>query len=214
MATTIVVGNVKGGVGKSTTAVQLALHAGRRLGRVVLVDADPGRSALSWATQAKGWPHDRVPVVSHVTPDLPRRLRGLTAGADLVVIDTPHDPNEGTQGGRMLASAIAVADVVVVPTSIADGDLDRLPDMFAAIAAEEDRREVAWHLALVKVDLRRREEANELRAEMLAESAPVLASMVPYRVAIERAFGTADLMPWYEPLAVEVLDLALGAGVA
>src|SRR6185295_20091502 len=106
--TTIVSANVKGGVGKTTTAVQLALYASALGERTLLIDADPGRSALSWATRAEAWPHDRVPVIAHHQPDLPRRLPGLADGFGLIVIDTPHDPTGGGQVGPMLASALAV----------------------------------------------------------------------------------------------------------
>ena len=45
----IVVSNVKGGVGKTTTAVYLAAAAARRdRGPVVLVDADPQGATAEW----------------------------------------------------------------------------------------------------------------------------------------------------------------------
>ena len=45
----IVVSNVKGGVGKTTTAVYLAAVAARRgRGPVLLVDADPQGSSAEW----------------------------------------------------------------------------------------------------------------------------------------------------------------------
>ena len=42
----ITVGNIKGGVGKTTLAVNLAIHAGKNLGKsVVLIDADDQSTA-------------------------------------------------------------------------------------------------------------------------------------------------------------------------
>jgi chromosome partitioning protein len=197
----LTVGNVKGGVGKSTTAVQLALHAAARGQRVLLVDADPGRSALSWATRAgASWPAE-LAVVAHPWPDLPRRLRSLAAGFDTVVIDTPHSPTEGTEVGAQLAAGIAVADELVVPTAPAPADLDRLADVISAIDAEENRRDLSWHLALTRVDLRSRAQLALVRAEMARRGLPVLDAVVPQRAAVAQAFGTGRLCLEYAGLA-------------
>ena len=226
--TCIVSANVKGGVGKTTTAVQLALYASALGERTLLIDADPGRSALSWATRAPDWPHDRVPVIAHHQPDLPRRLPGLAAGFGTVIIDTPHDPTGGGQVGPMLASALAVADLLVVPTSPAPADLDRLEDLLAAIAREQARRDLDWLVALVRVDLRRKTTSHEVVDAMVLRDLPVLpivhhvpddlgtpmvhpvSTWVPERAAVEDAFGTAQTCPEYAGLAAAVLARSVG----
>lgn len=223
---TIAVGHVKGGVGKSTTAVQLALHAGAAGHRTLLLDADPGRTTQSWAARAPDWPHDRVPVFAHHRPDLPRRLPGLAHGYDLVVIDTPHDPTGGVQAGEMLVSAIAVADLLVVPTSPAPADLDRLTDLLAAIAREQSRRDLDWLIALTRVDLRSRAAAAEVVDAMFTRQLPILAlttlvedgatrtaTWVPERSAVRRAFGSARVLVEYSGLATAVFARALGQTV-
>jgi chromosome partitioning protein len=203
---TITIGNVKGGVGKTTTAVQTALHAAHRGVRTLLLDADPGRSSLSWATRAgDAWPHELVPVIAHHHPDLPRRLEGLAAGYDLVIIDTPHDPTGGGQVGPMLASAMAVADLLVIPTPPSGADLDRLDDLLAAIAREEARRDLDWTLALTRVDLRRRGIAGEVAEALAHRQIPAALAWVPERASVEDAFGTAARLVEYEALALELL---------
>jgi chromosome partitioning protein len=206
----IVVGNVKGGTAKTTTAVQLALHAGGAGNRTLLVDADPGRSALSWVTRAgEDWPHAMVPVIAYHQPDLPRRLPGLAEGYDLVIIDTPHDPAGGARVGAMLVAAIAVADLLIVPSAPSGADLDRLDDLLTAIAAEEARRDLAWAIALVRVDGRRRGLAEFIAAGLDERQLPVLdiAVAVPERAAVEDAFGSPVTLVEYEPLAGAVLAM-------
>lgn len=215
MPFTLVVGNVKGGVGKSTTAAQLALHAAALGQRTLLIDADPGRSALSWATRAGDeWPHAMAPVIAHHTPDLPRRLDGLAAGYELVIVDTPHDPTGAGQVGPMLASAIAVADLLVIPTSPAPADLDRLGDLLEAVDREEARRRFDWTLALVMVDLRRRTLATELHEALGDRRLPLapLATAVPTRAAVADAFGTGRPLVEYSALAAHLFAaVATGA---
>jgi chromosome partitioning protein len=205
----IVVGNVKGGTAKTTTAVQLALHAGGAGNRTLLVDADPGATAMSWVTRAgEDWPHAMVPAIAYHAPDLPRRLPGLAEGYDLVVIDTPHDPTGGARVGAMLTAAIAVADLLLVPSAPAGADLDRLDDLLAAIAAEEARRDLRWLIALVRVDLRRRGIYHDVATALAGRHLPVLTElMVPERAAVEDAFGTPVVLVEYAALATTVLDL-------
>jgi len=102
----IVVSNVKGGVGKTTTAVYLAVAAARRgLEPVTLVDADPQGSTAEWydADPFAGVDLVEGPSVRTVT-------KAMEQAEGLVVVDTP--PGEGT----IVRAALARADAVIIPT--------------------------------------------------------------------------------------------------
>jgi chromosome partitioning protein len=103
----IAVANVKGGVGKTTTAVYLAAAAAERGGfdPVALVDADRQASSAEWLEER---PIDDVAVVE--APSERTLKRAMSRNGGLNVIDTPP----GDQ--RLLQSAIASADAVVIPT--------------------------------------------------------------------------------------------------
>jgi len=102
----IVVSNVKGGVGKTTTAVYLAAVAGRRgRGPVVLVDADPQGSTAEWYDAD---PLDGVELVEG--PSVRTVGKAMNQEDGIVVVDTP--PGEGT----VVQAALGRADAVVIPT--------------------------------------------------------------------------------------------------
>ena len=102
----IVVSNVKGGVGKTTTAVYLAAVAGRRgRGPVVLVDADPQGSTAEWYDAD---PLDGVELVEG--PSVRTVGKAMNQEEAIVVVDTPPG------GGIVVQAALGRADAVVIPT--------------------------------------------------------------------------------------------------
>jgi chromosome partitioning protein len=102
----IVVSNVKGGVGKTTTAVYLAGVAAQK-GRspVRLVDADRQGSAAEWF---ETMPIEGVDLLE--APSERTVIRAMESGEGVVVVDTP--PGEE----RIVRAALTRADVVVIPT--------------------------------------------------------------------------------------------------
>ncbi len=102
----IVVSNVKGGVGKTTTAVYLAAVAAQR-GRhpIVLVDADPQGSTAEWYDAE---PFEGVELIEG--PSVRTVTKAMNQGDGIVVVDTP--PGEGA----VVQAALARADAVVIPT--------------------------------------------------------------------------------------------------
>jgi chromosome partitioning protein len=102
----IVVGNVKGGVGKTTTAVYLAAAAvDRGWDPVTLVDADRQASSAEWLEESPIAGVDLVEAPSERTV-----ARAMAKGDGLVVVDTPPGDE------RVVRAAVERADAVVIPT--------------------------------------------------------------------------------------------------
>lgn len=104
---TIAIQSQKGGTGKTTTALNLAVAAERAGHAAVVIDLDPQASAAGWKDTRPG----ETPVVVSVAPA--RLSQALQAaqegGADVVLIDTaPHAESAA------LAAAKA-ADLILIP---------------------------------------------------------------------------------------------------
>ena len=104
--TNLVVSNVKGGVGKTTTSVYLsAVAVARGYDPVVLVDADRQASSAEWYEER---PIEGVSIVE--APSERTLKRAMSNHGGLAIVDTPPGDE------RLLQSAIGSADAVVIPT--------------------------------------------------------------------------------------------------
>ncbi len=93
--------NSKGGVGKTTIAVHLAVWLSRKKRRVVFIDADPQQSASAWVQKLS------VPLESLNGPEeVLRRVADLTDDADDIVIDGPAGLSETTRAIMLRADRV------------------------------------------------------------------------------------------------------------
>jgi chromosome partitioning protein len=124
----IAVSNVKGGVGKTTTAVYLAAVAAERGDDVLLVDADPHASSAIWLEER---PIDGVTVVE--APSERTLKRAMSSDDVLVIIDTPPGDE------RLVRAAIDAADSVVIPTRAGGVEFPRVATTLDMLPARTPR---------------------------------------------------------------------------
>jgi chromosome partitioning protein len=116
----LVVAALKGGVGKTTTAVYLSALATANRKWATLVDADPQASAADWLDDTEDPSFERVDLAEAPTERLLAKALDRLDPEDTAVVDTPPDHE------RLLAKALERADVVVVPTRVGGVETPRV----------------------------------------------------------------------------------------
>lgn len=175
MPTIISIGNKKGGVGKTTTAVQLAQAIGKQ-GKTVLLDADEDlQCAVKW--RGGDYPDWNFEAVRYSAAS-----ETLTRNADFLVLDTKG----GETGGDLLELA-RQSDLLIIPTKpdglSTDGLMETLQDLIAAGVGN-------YRVLIVANEGTRGEELREALAD---QGIPVLNTIIRKSVAVGDA--VAGRMP-------------------
>ncbi len=106
--------NQKGGVGKTTIAINLAGCLSESGARVLLLDADPQGSVLQWQSITDRHPFE---VKHHPASFTAKAIRNLAKGMEHLVIDSPPAMGDITR------SVMNVSDLVIIPIGPSPLDL-------------------------------------------------------------------------------------------
>lgn len=112
----IVIGSQKGGVGKSTLAVNVGGYLLEKGHSVMIVDADDQQSVMSWYND-RDESRQRLPVVS-ASGNIKNTLYELNKHYDYVIADTAG------RDSQELRSGLLAADIFITPIRPSQMDLD------------------------------------------------------------------------------------------
>jgi chromosome partitioning protein len=184
---TIAIVSQKGGSGKTTVAVHLAVCAQLSGKTAAIIDLDPQASALEWHSRRDA----ESPEVIKATPEqLPALLKSAKAnGADLAIIDTaPHSD-------RVAVAAANLADLVLIPCRPSAFDVAAIGTTFNLLKVTKalDRTAVLLNAAPSRGLLTDTAEAG------LSEIVPVIPVRLHQRAAYSHAINSGHSVEEYEP---------------
>lgn len=176
----------KGGSGKTTLAVHMAVCARRQNIRTALIDLDPQGSAHDWNESREG--ENKLDAVRASSGQLAALLKqAKAAGADLVIVDTaPHSDSAA-------AIVAQLSDFILMPCRPARFDLK-------AIGSTAQIAKLAKTPAAVVINAAPRGKlADEARAALEQQGITVIDPVLQQRAAYSHAVIDGRSVHEYEP---------------
>lgn len=183
----LVVGMLKGGTGKTTTAVFSALHYAEQGRDVVVLDGDQtSQSAYDWArlAQSAGDPLPFEVVRFPFADDVAAEVARLRTQHDVVVIDA------GGGSAQYLEEACSAADVLLMPLAPTGFDARRLAATLqsAERAAQRNPGGLIAYVTMVRADART-SAPRRWRQQLLTDKRPLTDTSIGDRVLYADAYG-------------------------
>ena len=186
--------NLKGGTGKTTTAIYMATTIHEMGRQVAVIDADNEQSALNWA-QGGLLPFEVLPMDKD---QLGKQARAQAEQGRMVFIDCAPN-NRDT-----LYAAALVADKIIIPVAPTGHDVNRLEATLALLVEVEQSRDKDLANILVTRWDKRRVLAREFID--IFKDYPVLENKISDRVVYQKEFG---ILPTFTREYQDVLEEVL-----
>jgi chromosome partitioning protein len=188
MAVVVAMASLKGGTGKTTVGLNLAVAAEEAGMRTVVVDVDPQQASAKWG-DLRSVTGKNPNVISAMAARLPQTIGSLTnLGAELVVIDT------AAHAEGILVSTIDLADLVLIPCRPTIIDLQYLATTIQLTTLR--RKTAAVVLNSVATRTIDRCQAEGAISDMGVNLVPVsVSNLVAYARAITIGQGVTEFEP-------------------
>lgn len=188
MTVVLAMASLKGGTGKTTVCLNLAVTAEEAGLKTVVIDVDPQQASAKWG-DLRAVTARSPTVISAMAARLPQAMESAEAlGAKLIVIDT------AAHAEGILVSSIDAADLVLIPCRPTIVDLQYLASTVQLTALR--RKNAAVVLNAVQTRTVDRCQAEGAITDMGINLVPVgVSNLVAYARAITTGQGVTEFEP-------------------
>lgn len=187
----ITVGNTKGGVGKTTIAVNLAVEAAKDGKNVLLIDTDPQGSSTAFRAERE---KDDIKAIALVSEKLHKDIKGFVTAFDFIIIDA------GGRDTAVFRSAVAACNLFLLPVLPSQFDVWAAEDAVSIFKEIQPFNDMVGRMVLnmVRPNTKVSTEAQEALAEY-EDDLPLLAERLHNRVAFKTSISKGQGVTEYEP---------------
>ena len=187
----ITVGSTKGGVGKSTISVNMAVEAAKEGKRILLIDTDPQGSSLDFRRERES---EDIKAIGMVSDKIHKDIGDFENSFDLVVIDA------GGRDNGIFRSALAACDLFVLPIPPSQFDVWAAEDSIAAFKEISDLTNCKGLIVLNMLQERTKvaKEVMEALGEV-DEYLPLFRSHLHHRVLYKNSVSQGQGVSEFEP---------------
>jgi len=195
----ITVGNTKGGVGKTTIAVNLAVEATRDGKKVLLVDTDPQGSSMAFRAERE---IDDIKAITLVSDKLHKDIKEISTAFDWIIIDA------GGRDNAIFRSAVAACNFFLLPVLPSQFDIWAAEDAIKAFKEIQPFNDMSGRLVLnmVRPNTTVCHEAREA-LKTYQEIIPLLHGQLHNRVAYKASISNGLGVSEYEPSGKAAEDM-------
>jgi chromosome partitioning protein len=181
------IANSKGGVGKSTLAVQIAADKARQGRDVLLINGDRQKSSeLAMLARAEANAYPDIACVRYTEgPELRAQLKHQRNKYDDVIIDV------GGRDSSAMRAALGMADVVVVPFAPGSFEVWALEEMDELLQEALSTRDPFPIYAVLNLAEPKKDSADNTDALTALDDYPVY-TRLPFPIVRRKAFATAS----------------------
>lgn len=216
---TIVIGNLKGGTGKTTSAANLAYSFSTFKKRVLVIDADPQTNLTPFFAKAGGNGKTLYKVLEEAGKVKHCICHSKYPGIDIIKGDTSLQENDVTKGDwlehalwvvqdkydyciidtrpafeRIAVSVMMAADILLTPVCLDKFCRDNLALVEEFLSGMPEKYRPDWKIFANKVDSRRRSQRNIYKDLMEKHDYPFLETCISRSATVDNA------LEYYKPV--------------